>query len=73
MDIEQLCLPGLQMEEYRIPRFIVTDDAYVEVSEHKTSVMTAMAESSLSKNSSEVAMYVIRLESLVRNRIANLV
>ncbi|PTD10287.1 hypothetical protein FCULG_00007629 [Fusarium culmorum] len=53
---EQLCLPGLQMEEYRIPRFIVTDDAYVEVSEHKTSVMTAMAESSLSKNSSEVAI-----------------
>ncbi|KAF5246242.1 hypothetical protein FAUST_1359 [Fusarium austroamericanum] len=44
------------MEEYRIPRFIVTDDAYVEVSEHKTSVMTAMAESSLSKNSSEVAI-----------------
>ncbi|GKU05131.1 membrane attack complex component perforin [Fusarium langsethiae] len=43
-------------EEYRIPRFIVTDDAYVEVSEHKTSVMTAMAESSLSKNSSEVAI-----------------
>ncbi|UZP45057.1 hypothetical protein NXS19_012869 [Fusarium pseudograminearum] len=44
------------MEEYRIPRFIVTDDAYVEVSEHKISVMTAMAESSLSKNSSEVAI-----------------
>ncbi|KAF0635079.1 hypothetical protein FPSE5266_07031 [Fusarium pseudograminearum] len=44
------------MEEYRIPRFIVTDDVYVEVSEHKTSVMTAMAESSLSKNSSEVAI-----------------
>jgi hypothetical protein len=58
MDIRQLCLQRLQTEEYRIPRFIVTDDAYVEVSEHKTSVMTAMAESSLSKNSSEVAMYV---------------
>ncbi|RGP69181.1 membrane attack complex component perforin, partial [Fusarium longipes] len=43
-------------EEYRIPRFIVTDDAYIEVSEHKTSVMTAIAESSLSKNSSEIAI-----------------
>ncbi|ESU13948.1 hypothetical protein FGSG_07664 [Fusarium graminearum PH-1] len=59
--VERAMYPGkrrskVKMEEYRIPRFIVTDDAYVEVSEHKTSVMTAMAESSLSKNSSEVAI-----------------
>jgi hypothetical protein len=43
----------------RIPRFIVTDDSYVDVSEHKSSVASAIASSSLSKNSSEVAMCVV--------------
>lgn len=42
----------------RIPRFIVTDDSYVDVSEHKSSVASAIASSSLSQSSSEVAMYV---------------
>ncbi|KAJ9265492.1 hypothetical protein DTO212C5_6685 [Paecilomyces variotii] len=43
-------------EMLRIPRFIVTDDSYVDVSEHKSSVASAIASSSLSKSSSEVAI-----------------
>ncbi|KAF7162456.1 hypothetical protein CNMCM5623_007747 [Aspergillus felis] len=40
----------------RIPRFLVQDDSYVNVSENKTSVADAIADSSLSEHSAEVSV-----------------
>ncbi|GAQ08538.1 hypothetical protein ALT_5859 [Aspergillus lentulus] len=40
----------------RIPRFLVQDDSYINVSENKTSVADAIADSSLSEHSAEVSV-----------------
>ncbi|RHZ50599.1 uncharacterized protein CDV56_104814 [Aspergillus thermomutatus] len=40
----------------RIPRFLVQDDSYINVSENKTSVAEAIADSSLSEHSAEVSV-----------------
>lgn len=39
-----------------IPRYRVEDDSYVEVSENKSSVASAIASSSLSETAAEVAV-----------------
>jgi hypothetical protein len=45
-----------QMHQLRIPRFLVQDDSYITVSENKTSVAEAIADSSLSAHSAEAAV-----------------
>ena len=45
----------------RIPRYAVQDDSYVEVFEQNKSVADAVAQSSLSEVSAELAMYVWEL------------
>ena len=42
----------------RIPRYAVQDDSYVEVFEQNKSVADAVAQSSLSEVSAELAVYV---------------
>ncbi|KAF7158661.1 hypothetical protein CNMCM6106_005451 [Aspergillus hiratsukae] len=44
------------VHQLRIPRFVVQDDSYITVSENKTSVAEAIADSSLSEHSAEVAV-----------------
>lgn len=44
------------MHRLRIPRFLVQDDSYVNVTENKTSVAEAIADSSLSEHAAEVSV-----------------
>lgn len=51
-----LILNHHQVHHLRIPRFLVQDDSYINVSENKTSVADAIADSSLSEHSAEVSV-----------------
>jgi hypothetical protein len=51
-----LILYHRQVHHLRIPRFLVQDDSYINVSENKTSVADAIADSSLSEHSAEVSV-----------------
>lgn len=48
--------PDPTMYHLRIPRFLVQDDSYVNVSENKSSVANAIADSSLSETSAEASV-----------------